>query len=182
MVDGGGRWLNLMAYMLGSKMVISKSTAMIISYSRISRKTFTERKIGSEWMSESRTKDTRRRAEPSRGSARRRAQPSRRSARRRAEPSCGCTRPASSTIAPVSSPASWTAVWLCSPSSSAITRVGSPGELDLIPVDEKWNIPKRDRLGPEGEGWATNLERLYKESMSRRKGPREFRLRELLLA
>ncbi|KAF3488081.1 hypothetical protein F2Q69_00052997 [Brassica cretica] len=52
-------------------------------------------------MSESRTKDTRRRAEPSRGSARRRAQPSRRSAHRQAEPSCGCTRPASSTIAPV---------------------------------------------------------------------------------
>ncbi|KAF2616527.1 hypothetical protein F2Q68_00040015 [Brassica cretica] len=58
-------------------MVISKSTAMIISYSRISRKTFTERKIGSERTSESRTKATRRRAEPSRGSARRRAQPSR---------------------------------------------------------------------------------------------------------
>ncbi|KAF3525845.1 hypothetical protein F2Q69_00046065 [Brassica cretica] len=40
---------------------------MIISYSRISRKTFTERKIGSERTSESRTKATRRRAEPSRG-------------------------------------------------------------------------------------------------------------------
>ncbi|KAF2566888.1 hypothetical protein F2Q68_00027106 [Brassica cretica] len=37
-------------------------------------------------MSESRTKATRRRAEPSRGSARRRAQPSCRTARRRAEP------------------------------------------------------------------------------------------------
>ena len=48
----GGRFREL----LGSKMVISKSTAMIISYSRISRKTFTERKIGSERMSESRTK------------------------------------------------------------------------------------------------------------------------------
>ncbi|KAF2571891.1 hypothetical protein F2Q70_00002710 [Brassica cretica] len=44
-------------------------------------------------MSESRTKATRRRAEPSRGSARRRAQPSRRTARRRAEPTCGYTRP-----------------------------------------------------------------------------------------
>ncbi|KAF3511674.1 hypothetical protein F2Q69_00005871 [Brassica cretica] len=87
---------------------------MIISYSRISRKTFTERKIRSERTSKSRTKATRRRAEQSRGSARRRAQPSRLSARRRAqpsrlsarqraEPSCGCTCPASSAIAPVSS-------------------------------------------------------------------------------
>ncbi|KAF2571892.1 hypothetical protein F2Q70_00002713 [Brassica cretica] len=57
-------------------------------------------------MSESRTKATRRRAEPSRGSARRRAQPSRRTARRRAEPTCGYTRPVSSTITLVSSPAS----------------------------------------------------------------------------
>ncbi|KAF3570418.1 hypothetical protein F2Q69_00059672 [Brassica cretica] len=64
----------------------------------------------------------------------RRAQPSRRSARRRAEPSCGCPRPASSTTALVSSPASGTVVWLCSPTSSAVTRVGSPGELDLIPA------------------------------------------------
>ncbi|KAF3534523.1 hypothetical protein DY000_02042084 [Brassica cretica] len=79
---------------------------MIISYSRISRKTFTERKIGSEQTSESRTKATRRRAKPSRGSARRRAQPSRRTARWRTEPTCGYTRPASSTITPVSSPAS----------------------------------------------------------------------------
>ncbi|KAF3521837.1 hypothetical protein F2Q69_00047569 [Brassica cretica] len=107
--------------MLGSKMVISKSTAMIISYSRISRKTFTERKIGSKRTSESRTKATCRRAEPSCRSACRRAQPSRRSARRRAVPPCGFTRPASSAISPVSSPA-----------SSAVTRVGSPGELNLI--------------------------------------------------
>ncbi|KAF3546281.1 hypothetical protein DY000_02005052 [Brassica cretica] len=82
-----------------------------------------DRKIGSERTSESRTKATRRRAEPSRGSARRRAQPSRRSARRRAELTCGYTRPASSTV-----------VWLCSPASSAFTRVGSPCELDLIPA------------------------------------------------
>ncbi|KAF3578687.1 hypothetical protein DY000_02029706 [Brassica cretica] len=90
-------------------MVISKSAAMIISYSRISLKTFTERKTGSERTSESRTKATRRRAKPSCGSACRRAQPSRRSARRRAEraePMCGYTRPASLTIMPVSSPAS----------------------------------------------------------------------------
>ncbi|KAF3597731.1 hypothetical protein DY000_02021479 [Brassica cretica] len=87
-------------------MVISKSTVMIISYSRISRKTFTERKIGSERTSKSCTKATCRRAEPSRGSARRRAQPLRRTARRRAEPTCGYTRPARSTITPVSSPAS----------------------------------------------------------------------------
>ncbi|KAF2585907.1 hypothetical protein F2Q70_00036658 [Brassica cretica] len=39
----------------------------------ITRKTFTERKIGSERTSESRTKGTRRRAEPTRGSARRRS-------------------------------------------------------------------------------------------------------------
>ncbi|KAF2533143.1 hypothetical protein F2Q70_00029553 [Brassica cretica] len=70
--------------MLGSEMVISKSTAMIISYSRISHKTFTERKIGSERTSESCTKAT----------------------LWRAEPTCGYTRPASSTITPVSSPAS----------------------------------------------------------------------------
>jgi len=38
-----------------------------------------------------------------------------------------------------------------------------------IKIDEKWNMPERDRLGPEGEGWATDLERLYKESRSRRK-------------
>ncbi|KAF2614535.1 hypothetical protein F2Q70_00010397 [Brassica cretica] len=71
-----------------------------------------DRKIGSEQTSESRTKATRRRAEPSRGSA-----------RRRAELTCGYTRPASSTV-----------VWLCSPASSAFTRVGSPCELDLIPA------------------------------------------------
>ncbi|KAF3579667.1 hypothetical protein DY000_02031733 [Brassica cretica] len=63
--------------------------------------------IKSERTSESRTKATHRRDEPSRGSARRqlagelnrrvvalarRAQPSRQSARRRPEPSCGCAR------------------------------------------------------------------------------------------
>ncbi|KAF3578937.1 hypothetical protein DY000_02033051 [Brassica cretica] len=82
---------------------------MIISYSRISRKTFTGRKIGSGRTSESRTKATRRRAEPSRRSARRRAEPSRGCVRRRAEPSRGCVR---RRVRP--------------------SRVGSPGELDLI--------------------------------------------------
>ncbi|KAF3590467.1 hypothetical protein DY000_02024956 [Brassica cretica] len=74
---------------------------MIIYYSRISRKTFTERKIRSERTSESRTKATRRRTEPSRGSA----------------------RWASATTRRFSLPA-----------SLVVTRVGSPGELDLIPA------------------------------------------------
>ncbi|KAF2618235.1 hypothetical protein F2Q68_00040008 [Brassica cretica] len=79
-----------MRSLLGSKMVISKSTAMIISYSRISRKTFTERKLAGELNHHvgqiagelnRRVVILARRAEPSCGCARWRVRPSRESAR-----------------------------------------------------------------------------------------------------